>query len=141
MNRVSVTQEGTIMPRQNVSSGTKWEAQVGYSRAVRIGNMISVSGTTAADEHSQCVGVGDPYAQAIYILHKIERALKEVGASMTDVIRTRTYVVRKEDWEAVGRAHGEIFGNIRPVSTMVQANLVVEPEFLVEIEVDAVVEG
>lgn len=127
--------------RQNISSGTTWEGLVGYSRAVRIGNWISVAGTTAADERSQPVGVGDAYAQTVYILRKIERALKEAGATLQDVIRTRVFIVRTEDWEQVGRAHGEFFSAIRPASTMVTVKELIGPEYLVEIEVDAVVQG
>ncbi len=126
--------------RQNISSGTKWEELAGYSRAVRIGNWISVAGTTAADEHTQPVGVGDAYAQTVYIFRKIERALKEAGASLEDVIRTRVFLVRTADWEQVARAHGEIFGQIRPVNTMVTVKELIGPEYLVEIEADAVVQ-
>src|SRR5688572_12966932 len=107
------------MNRLNISSGTTWEASVGYSRAVRIGNWIAVAGTTASDENTQPVGVGDPYAQTAYILRKIERALKQAGASLEDVIRTRIFIVNTEHWQEVGRAHGEVFGKIRPVCTMV----------------------
>jgi len=128
------------MARQNVSSGTKWEAIGGYSRAVRIGNWVAVAGTTASDENSQVVHVGDPYGQATYIFRKIERALKEVGASLNDVIRTRMYVVNMEHWQEVVRAHGEIFGQIRPVSTLVEISALVDPDHLVEIEVDAVLQ-
>jgi enamine deaminase RidA (YjgF/YER057c/UK114 family) len=125
--------------RQNISSGAKWESAIGYSRAVRVGNWISVAGTTAADENTQPVGVGDAYAQTIYIFRKIERALKEAGASLEDVIRTRIFVVRAEDMDNIGRAHGEIFGQIRPVCTMVVIKELVGPDYLVEIEADAIV--
>ncbi len=104
--------------RQNISSGTKWEALAGYSRAVRLGDWIAVSGTTASDENSQVVGIGDPAAQAKYIFAKIERALKAAGGSLTDIIRTRIYVVNTEDWETVARVHGEIFKEIRPANTL-----------------------
>ena len=127
--------------RQNIASGTAWESAYGYSRAVRVGNWVSVAGTTAADENTRPVGVGDAYAQTIYIFRKIERALKEAGASLEDVVRTRMFIVRTEDSEAVGRAHGEIFGQIRPASTMVTIKELVGPEYLVEIEVDAIVTG
>jgi|SRR5579864_1753031 len=126
------------MKRQNVSTGTKWEAVAGYSRAARSGEWVAVSGTTASDENSKVVGVGDPYTQAKYILAKIERALTEVGGSLNDVIRTRIYVVRTEDWEAVARAHGEIFSTIRPANTLIVVKALVEPEMLVEIEADAI---
>jgi enamine deaminase RidA (YjgF/YER057c/UK114 family) len=126
--------------RQNVSSGTKWEAMGGYSRAVRIGNWIAVAGTTASDENSQVVHVGDPYGQAMYIFRKIERALTEVGASLNDVIRTRIYVVKMEYWQEIVRAHGEIFGQIRPANTLIQISALVDPNHLVEIEVDAVLQ-
>ena len=127
------------MARQNVSSGTTWEASVGYSRAVRIDKSIWVSGTTASDDQTNPVGVGDAYGQAIYIFRKIERALKQLGGSLQDVVRTRVYLVRTEDWQAVGRAHGEIFGAIRPASTMLTVKELIGPEYLVEIEVDAYV--
>jgi enamine deaminase RidA (YjgF/YER057c/UK114 family) len=126
--------------RQNISSGTKWEGLAGYSRAVRIGNWISVAGTTAADENTQPVGVGDAYAQTLYIFRKIERALKEAGASLEDVIRTRVFLGRTADWEQVARAHGEIFGQIRPVNTMITVKELIGPEYLVEIEADAIVQ-
>jgi enamine deaminase RidA (YjgF/YER057c/UK114 family) len=127
--------------RQNITSGTRWEGAYGYSRAVRVGNWISVAGTTAADENTLPVGVGDAYAQTIYIFRKIERALEEAGASLEDVVRTRMFIVRTDDSEAVGRAHGEIFSQIRPASTMVTIKELVGPEYLVEIEVDAIVTG
>ena len=123
--------------RQNISSGTKWEALAGYSRAVRLGDWIAVSGTTASDENSQVVGIGDPAAQAKYIFAKIERALKAAGGSLTDIIRTRIYVVNTEDWEAVARVHGEIFKEIRPANTLIVVKALVDPQMLVEIEADA----
>ena len=123
--------------RQNISSGTKWEALAGYSRAVRLGDWIAVSGTTASDENSQVVGIGDPAAQANYIFAKIERALKAAGGSLTDIIRTRIYVVNTEDWEAVARVHGEIFKEIRPANTLIVVKALVDPQMLVEIEADA----
>lgn len=126
--------------RQNISSGTTWEASVGYSRAVRIGHWIAVAGTTASDENTQPVGVGDPYAQTAYILRKIERALKQAGASLEDVIRTRIFIVNTDHWQEVGRAHGEIFGQIRPACTMVTVKELIGAEYLVEIEVDAVIQ-
>jgi len=123
--------------RQNISSGTKWEGIIGYSRAVRIGNFVWVSGTTAADENTQPVGVGDAYTQAKYIFTKIERALKEAGATLEDVVRTRVFLVNGDDSEKVGRAHGEVFGAIRPASTMLAVKALIGPDYLVEIEVDA----
>ncbi len=123
--------------RQNISSGTKWEALAGYSRAVRLGDWIAVSGTTASDENSQVVGIGDPAAQAKYIFATIEHALKAAGGSLTDVIRTRIYVVNTEDWEAIARVHGEIFKEIRPANTLIVVKALVDPQMLVEIEADA----
>jgi enamine deaminase RidA (YjgF/YER057c/UK114 family) len=124
--------------RQTVSSGTPWEQSGGYSRAVRVGNQVFVAGTTAHDEHGQLFGE-DAYAQAIYILRKIERALGEAGARLEDVVRTRIYVVHLADWQGAGRAHGEVFAHIRPANTLIQvAGLVDGP--LVEIEAEAIIE-
>ncbi|NWG18391.1 MAG: RidA family protein [Chloroflexi bacterium] len=125
--------------RTNVSSGAKWENIVGYSRAVRIGNIVEVAGTTAVDENGQVVGAGDVYAQARYILEKIERALNQAGAARTDVIRTRMFVTDISQWQEIGRAHGEFFRDIRPAATMVEVSALVSPELLVEIEVSAVI--
>ncbi len=127
------------MERQRVSSGTKWEGLVGYSRAVRVGNLVFVSGTTATDEAGNVVGVGDAEAQAAYIIGKIGRALQEAGASLADVVRTRVYVTRVADWEAVGRAHARYFGEIRPANSLVEVSALVGTEYLVEIEADAVI--
>lgn len=127
------------MPRQNISSGTTWEQSVGYSRAVRVGPWIAVAGTTAADEHTQPVGVDDPYAQTMFVLRKVEFALKQAGAALENVIRTRIYITDAAHWPEITRAHGEIFGAIRPASTMVIVKGLINPVYLVEIEVDAYV--
>lgn len=128
------------MNRRSVSSGTPWERVVGYSRAVRVGPFILISGTTATDQSGEIVGVGDPYAQMVQAIRNIQTALERLGGTLGDVVRTRIYVTNVAQWEDIGRAHGEFFQVIRPAATMVEVRRLIDPRMLVEVEVDAIVD-
>lgn len=127
--------------RHRISSGSVWEERVGFSRALRVGNWVFVSGTTATDAEGNVIGMADPYAQTVAIIEKIERALIEAGATLADVVRTRVYVTNADDWEAVGRAHARFFGDVRPANTLVEVSRLVGDGYLVEMEADALIAG
>lgn len=128
-----------MQKRMNISSGAKWEDIVGYSRAVRVGNIVEVAGTTAVDEQGNVVGLNDAYEQTRFIFAKIEKALTAAGASLKDIVRTRMFVTDISKWEEIGKAHGEVFRTIRPAASMIEVKGLISPELLVEIEVTAIV--
>lgn len=129
------------MKKQLISTGSKWEPIIGYSRAVKVGNHVAVSGTTASGEDGNLVGIGDVYAQTAQCLRNIGKALEQAGSSLNDVVRTRIYTTDISQWEEIGRAHGEVFGEIRPATAMVEVSRLISPEMLVEIEAEAIISG
>lgn len=129
------------MKKQLISTGSKWEPIIGYSRAVKVGNHVAVSGTTASGEDGNLVGIGDAYAQTAQCLKNIGKALEQAGSSLNDVVRTRIYTTDISQWEEIGRAHGEVFGAIRPATAMVEVSRLISPEMLIEIEADAIISG
>ncbi len=129
------------LSRQRISSGSVWEERVGYSRALRVGDWVFVSGTTATDADGKVIGAGDPYAQAVAIIEKIERALIEAGATLADMVRTRIYVTNADDWEAIGRAHARFFADVQPANTLVEVSRLVGTGYLLEIDADALITG
>jgi enamine deaminase RidA (YjgF/YER057c/UK114 family) len=134
-----ITNSDNKSGRVNYSSGSNWEDIVGYSRAVKVGNIIEVAGTTAVDEEGKIIGTGNPYAQARFILEKIEKTLKSAGSGLQDVVRTRMFVTDISAWEQIGKAHGEFFGSIKPAASMVEVSKLISPELMVEIEVTAII--
>jgi enamine deaminase RidA (YjgF/YER057c/UK114 family) len=131
----------SMIQRQNISSGSTWEPIIGYSRAVRMGNVVQVSGTTASGADGNLVGIGDPYAQTVQVLKNIQAALEQAGATAQDVVRTRIYLTNMDQWQEIAKAHGEVFGEIRPATVILEVSRLISPDMLVEIEAEAIVAG